>query len=186
MSTLEVNTITPQSGTTLTLGGSGDTINLGSGASGSGFGIFETQLFHVVDEQSGDGGTFSGGTQTRVLNTIRTNEITGASLSSNQITLPSGTYFIDSLSVAFLVGRHQAKLRNTSDSSDVLFGSVGHTSDGSGIGQNPSIVTGRFTIASSKVFEIQHSAEYTRNGNGFGISASSNNIYTDCRIWKVA
>ena len=34
MSTLEVNTITPQSGTTLTLGGSGDTINLGSGASG--------------------------------------------------------------------------------------------------------------------------------------------------------
>lgn len=34
MSTLEVNTITPQSGTTLTLGSSGDTINLGSGASG--------------------------------------------------------------------------------------------------------------------------------------------------------
>jgi hypothetical protein len=34
MSTLEVNNITPQSGTTLTLGGSGDTINLGSGASG--------------------------------------------------------------------------------------------------------------------------------------------------------
>jgi len=38
MSTLEVNTITPQSGTTLTLGGSGDTINLGSGVTASGFG----------------------------------------------------------------------------------------------------------------------------------------------------
>ena len=37
MSTLEVNTITPQSGTTLTLGGSGQTIALGSGAS-AGFG----------------------------------------------------------------------------------------------------------------------------------------------------
>ena len=37
MSTLEVNTITPQSGTTVTLGGSGDTINLASGAS-AGFG----------------------------------------------------------------------------------------------------------------------------------------------------
>ena len=34
MSTLEVNTITPQSGTTLTLGGSGDTIQIASGASG--------------------------------------------------------------------------------------------------------------------------------------------------------
>ena len=38
MSTLEVNNITPQSGTTLTLGGSGDTINLGSGVTASGFG----------------------------------------------------------------------------------------------------------------------------------------------------
>ena len=37
MSTLEVNTITPQSGTTLTLGGSGQTIAIGSGAT-AGFG----------------------------------------------------------------------------------------------------------------------------------------------------
>ena len=38
MSTLEVNTITPQSGTTLTLGGSGDTIQVASGVTASGFG----------------------------------------------------------------------------------------------------------------------------------------------------
>ena len=38
MSTLEVNTITPQSGTTLTLGSSGDTISLAGGATASGFG----------------------------------------------------------------------------------------------------------------------------------------------------
>lgn len=37
MSTLEVNTITPQSGTTVTIGGSGDTVSLGSGAT-AGFG----------------------------------------------------------------------------------------------------------------------------------------------------
>ena len=37
MSTLEVNTITPQSGTTLTLGGSGQTVAIGSGAT-AGFG----------------------------------------------------------------------------------------------------------------------------------------------------
>ena len=37
MSKLEVNTIEPQCGTTLTLGGSGDTVTLGSGASQSGF-----------------------------------------------------------------------------------------------------------------------------------------------------
>ena len=38
MSKVEVNTIEPQCGTTLTLGGSGDTVALGSGASQTGFG----------------------------------------------------------------------------------------------------------------------------------------------------
>jgi hypothetical protein len=38
MSKLEVNTIEPQCGTTLTLGGSGDTVTLAAGASQSGFG----------------------------------------------------------------------------------------------------------------------------------------------------
>jgi hypothetical protein len=38
MSKLEVNTIEPQCGTTLTLGGCGQTVTLGSGASQSGFG----------------------------------------------------------------------------------------------------------------------------------------------------
>ena len=38
MSNIEVNTVAPQCGTTLTLGESGDTVTLGSGASQSGFG----------------------------------------------------------------------------------------------------------------------------------------------------
>ena len=38
MSKIEVNTVAPQCGTTLTLGESGDTVVLGSGASQSGFG----------------------------------------------------------------------------------------------------------------------------------------------------
>ena len=38
MSKIEVNTVAPQCGTTLTLGASGDTVTLGSGASQSGFG----------------------------------------------------------------------------------------------------------------------------------------------------
>ena len=38
MSKIEVNTVEPQCGTTLTLGGSGDTVALGTGASQTGFG----------------------------------------------------------------------------------------------------------------------------------------------------
>jgi hypothetical protein len=47
MSTLEVNTINPQSGTTVTIGGSGDTVTLGSGATQSGFGGVNTPSFLV-------------------------------------------------------------------------------------------------------------------------------------------
>ena len=47
MSTLEVNTINPQSGTTVTIGGSGDTVTLGSGATQSGVGGVMTPYFEV-------------------------------------------------------------------------------------------------------------------------------------------
>ena len=49
MSKVEVNTVEPQCGTTLTLGGSGDTVALGSGASQTAFGRTGT-----VDWQTGD------------------------------------------------------------------------------------------------------------------------------------
>ena len=48
MSKIEVNTVAPQCGTTLTLGESGDTVTLGAGASQSGFGRTGT-----VDWQTG-------------------------------------------------------------------------------------------------------------------------------------
>ena len=56
MSKLEVNTVAPQCGTTLTLGESGDTVTLGTGASQSGFGRAGS-----VDWQTGDikTGTFT-------------------------------------------------------------------------------------------------------------------------------
>ena len=56
MSKIEVNTVEPQCGTTLTLGASGDTVQLGTGASQSGFGRTGT-----VDWQTGSikTGTFT-------------------------------------------------------------------------------------------------------------------------------
>jgi hypothetical protein len=61
LSKIEVNTIEPQCGTTLTLGASGDTVTLGSGASQSGFGRTGTVDWDTTpktanfDAVSGDG-----------------------------------------------------------------------------------------------------------------------------------
>ena len=70
MSKIEVNTVAPQCGTTLTLGASGDTVTLGSGASQSGFGRTGTVDWDTTPKTatftavSGDGffaNTTSGG-----------------------------------------------------------------------------------------------------------------------------
>ena len=63
MSTLEVNTINPQSGTTITIGGSGDTVSLGSGATQSGFGGTNTPSFHAYRTSSQ---TINTGTWTKI------------------------------------------------------------------------------------------------------------------------
>ena len=52
MSKIEVNTVAPQCGTTLTLGESGDTVQLGSGASQSGFGRTGTVDWHTTVKDS--------------------------------------------------------------------------------------------------------------------------------------
>jgi len=63
MSTLEVNTINPQSGTTITIGGSGDTVTLGSGATQSGFGGVMTPYFQA---KLSAGQTFLNNTSTKI------------------------------------------------------------------------------------------------------------------------
>ena len=156
----------------------------------SGGGKFESALLHVRDEKTANtyGGTPSGigSFLTRTLNTVMTNEISGASLSSNQITLPSGTYFIYARIPTMNSGRNKSKLRNTSDSSDALIGSSTQALDTGAICEDSWII-GRFTIASSKTFEIQNRVEYA-NSNSFGLASNFGvvEVYTDVQIWKVA
>jgi len=153
-------------------------------------GIFESQLLHVREESLNNhsGGTFNSGSWVkRTLDTTKTNEITGASLSSSQITLPAGTYFIFGMAnVAADVGRHTAKLYNTTDSSDTIIGSSEY-SDSNGH-SNKSFVTGRFTISGQKTFELQHRCSSTSNVDGFGVNADFGvvQIFAEVQIWKTA
>ena len=152
---------------------------------------FGKQFLHVQDQKSAaEGGTFnSGDWRTRTLNTILTNEITGASLSSNQITLPSGTYYIHAFAPGYRVDRHQLRLFNLTDSSVVFYGSAEYNLAASLVSTRSSIF-GRFTIAAQKVFEIQHRAETTQNTFGFGVSPDSgfgqNGRYAEAQIWRIS
>ena len=152
-------------------------------------GKFESALLHVRDEKSSgtNGGTFTSGSfETRTLNTSMTNEISGASLSSNQIILPSGTYFIFAFAPC-VAGDHKLKLRNITDSSDTLIGTSERANSSTDV-FSKSFVIGRFTISAQKTFELQHRTGTTQSTNGFGVPVSFSvvEVYADAQIWKVA
>lgn len=148
-------------------------------------------MFIVRDEKAANtaGGTFtSGAWQTRTLNTVQVNSIgSGAALATNQITLSPGTYLISASAPAFSVNAHQVKLRNVTDGTDTLIG----TSENAGVAaaeQSRSMLTGVFTIAAQKVFEIQHQCATTGGTNGFGRQANLGvtEVYTSVAITKLA
>jgi len=149
-------------------------------------GKFESALLHVRDEKTAGtqaGASSSGSFLIRTLNTVVTNEITGASLASNQITLPSGTYYIFATVPIYAGDDSKFKLRNTTDSSDTIIGSTDYIS-----AYNRGFIIGRFTIAAQKVFEIQYRVATARATFGLGISSNYGltEIYTDAQIWKIA
>lgn len=145
------------------------------------------QLLHVRDEKPS--GTAAetvtlGAWRTRTINTSKTNEISGASLGSNQITLPAGTYEIDADVPAGYVSYHKAKLYNVSDAADVIIGSSEFTSGGAQYAATTSRIRGRFTIASTKVFDIRHQVAATNVG-GAACSLGVVEVYTEVIIRKV-
>lgn len=149
---------------------------------------FGAQLLHVQDQKSAGtgGGSFTSGSwQTRVLNTTLTNEIASSSVAANQITLPAGTYYAEAYGTAYTVGWNKVRFRNISDGTSTIVGSTSK-SDAGAFSNITSQLAGRFTIAGSKVFELQHYCQNTV-GNGFGFPSSTGEVevYADVRIWKV-
>jgi len=153
-------------------------------------GKFESQLLQVRHETSGTthgGDAVATTDNVRILNTIVTNEITSASLSSNRITLPSGTYYIDHVGFAYDCSSHRTLLYNITDSSVTLLGSNTYADVNNEVG-NHSFLKGRFTISSQKVFEIRHYTDSAKSTLGLGVAGSDSrtNIFADVQIWKVA
>lgn len=151
---------------------------------------FQGQLLHIQDVRAAGtsyGTIASGDWRTRTLNTVVTNEISSASLSANRITLPSGTYYVKAQASAGDCGAHMLRLYNVTDAAAELYGTTAYSETGQNVTiMTPSFLNGRFTIASTKVFELQHRVRSTANG-GFGINLSGvSERYAEVLIWKIA
>ena len=144
-------------------------------------------LLHVRDEKSSGtaGGASVVGWQTRTLNTIVTNEISGASLASNTITLPAGSYEIDATVPGMRTGGHRARLYNVTGSTTILLGTNEHSD--SSAGTTRSLIRGRFTLTASTDVRVDHycASAVATFGLGFATSQGTEH-YTDALIRKVA
>jgi hypothetical protein len=176
----------------LAIGTAGQVLKVNSGATapewGAAGGGSTTATFTDEKASGTDGGTFtSGAWRTRDLNTTVFNNITSCSLSSNQISLPAGTYIVNAQAPAFDISQGQTRLYNITDSTTTIAGASTYCAAGSSDATAPSLVLGAFTIAGTKTFELQHRAGETQATNGFGVATGFgvNNVYSQITITKV-
>jgi hypothetical protein len=147
--------------------------------------VQQTAYVKHVTTDSSDGGSASSNTNhTRTLNVLEGD--TGfLSLSSNQITIQPGTYYIEATASAYRVNNHQAMLYNVTDSAVEIAGSPSRsTSTGTDGVQSTSFIRGKLVLTQSKAFELRHWTQTAKSSNGFGLRATdgTNNPATE-NVW---
>lgn len=144
-------------------------------------------FFHAQDrkEQGTQGGASIAGTQTRVLNTILTNEIPGASLSSNQITLPAGEYYVEGSAPAFCTSYNKTRLYNITTSAYILEGQSSVASS-TYTSMSNSIIAGKISSATQFTLELRHYTSIVKTTEGLGTAANQGTeVYADFKVWAL-
>jgi hypothetical protein len=163
----------------------------GTGANpvwGEAGGKFESALLHITHEDvdASNGGTATSGSwQTGTLNTIKTNEITSASLSSNTISLPAGNYYLIGEMFLTNIGYGQSRLRDTTNSTTLVVGNNFYTEGYAGGSSN---CIGRFTLSATTNIQFQYYTlnTYATTGQGFNSPTSGEvNRWKNVQIWKI-
>jgi hypothetical protein len=184
---------TANTNTRLAIGTAGQVLQVNSGATAPEWatpagGSIQTATFTDTKASATSGGTFTNGAyRTRDINTTQNNSITGCSLSSNQITLPAGTFHIEGFTGGYKIDRHQTRIYNITGSAVLFLGYSAFTDPNQDM-TTIAPFSGTVTLAGSTVIELQHRSGFSRSTDGFGISCGfgNDNIYSSITITKVA
>lgn len=135
----------------------------------------ETKAIFAHKVASGvlSGSSVSGVWTKLPINAVVQNNISGASLATNVITLPAGNYEARGFASFYRVNRAQAKIIDTTNSVDLILGSSIYSVNASGSSSSTSLIEGEFIISSSTDMEIQYYASSDRSSNGLGVDANT-------------
>lgn len=129
------------------------------------------------------GGHVVGSSNVRTLNTTMRNEISGASLASNRITLPAGTYRFRGSVPASGVGAHRALIYNITAGNVTVYG----TNESDPGASSNSLFNGDVTFSVATTLEIRHYLSSTAGNLGSPSSISGvSETYTEMTFEKVA
>ena len=178
MSKLEVDAIEPQSGTTLTLGASGDTINLASGAT-AGFG----KILQVVQ---GTHATPVSNSTSTYTDTGLTASITPISTSNKILVLVNQSYLIQNTTASQAGGSIRLMRDTTVISGDVERFEIYLRA----VGNNNRSAYGRQTInfldTPSSTSALTYTTQLARYVSGDSISTSPSNMEASIILMEVA
>ena len=188
MSTLEVGKIVPATGTAITLGESGDTLTVPSGATLANSGIvtgFGLKSYAIIEEQTASGvnaGTFTTGAwRTRDLNTTVVDpDSIITSLSAGAFTLGAGNYLIRWYASAFSVNSHKTRLYDVTGTALIGGGSAEWA--GSSLTTSSSTGSARVTPSGSNAYRIEHQCTVTHASQGLGVPAGFSQVEVFARV----
>jgi len=133
-------------------------------------------LVHDEKTQGTDGGSTSTGSwQTHDLNLVELNTISGASLATNQLTLPAGDYIASCHMAFFRTGEHiQCRIRDVDTPATLLLSVDISTDNSTGIGgsQEQCPMVGSFTLSQARTVEFQYQVSVANAGDGLGQSGT--------------
>lgn len=151
--------------------------------------VYQHAVLHARDEkpQGTPGGQNAATSQwiARTLNAVKVNTIAGASLSSDAVTLPAGTYKYAGSAPAHQVGVHKARLQNVTDNTTIDYG----TNESCAATSTRSLLRGQFTIGSTKQIAVQHITGSDNGVYSLGYNtgmAGAIEVYTEIMFEKVA
>jgi hypothetical protein len=135
-----------------------------------------------------NGGDFTQGAwRTRVLNTLVADNMGIASLASNQLTLPAGTYYVTARCPGRHVDAHQCRLYDITGAAVLLTGTPAFSdSTDATPGQTDTYLEGVITLTVESAIELQHQCITTRAADGFGLACNYDlEVYAELEAWQV-
>ena len=133
-----------------------------------------------------DGGSSLAGENTRDINTVVYNGITGASLATNQITVPTGMFLIRADAPCYSGNMHQAYLYNVTDGAELKRGTSEYNYYASLV-QNRSCIETVVTFSATTVLELRHYITNAKSTNGLGYSlGQGTEVYSKIFIEQLA